>query len=219
MDKVIDFLVKLEKNNNRDWYLAHKDQYEESRKKMLFITELLIAEIRRFDGDVPAMDPGDCLFRIYRDVRFSSDKRPYKTHFGSYIARGGRKSIRAGYYFHIEPGGSFLGGGIYMPNPPVLKALRTAIFEQYERFRSILEDPAFKIYFPEIEAEKLKSNPRGYEPDFEHMYLLRYKWYAFSTRIDHSLLPDGNFLTTAISAFQSLYPVNKFLNDAIDNYM
>lgn len=134
MKNVIEFLSGLKANNNREWFQANKNQYEESREKILFITELLINEIRKFDKDIPAMDPKDCLFRIYRDVRFSHDKQPYKTHFGSYIARGGRKSTRAGYYFHIDPDASFLGGGIYMPESNVIKALRNAIYEQPEVF-------------------------------------------------------------------------------------
>jgi uncharacterized protein (TIGR02453 family) len=210
MNQVIEFLADLEHNNNREWFQLHKPGYDEARKKILFMTELLINEIRRFDADVPAMDPADCVFRIYRDVRFSPDKRPYKTHFGSYIARGGRKSTRAGYYFHIEPEGSFVGGGIYMPEASVLKALRTAIYEQPDTFRNSIEHPEFKRHFPAIEAEKLKTNPKGFDPEFEDIDLLRYKWYVFSTRVETATLFNGSFVEVALEAFRALYPVNRF---------
>lgn len=219
MKNVIEFLSGLKANNNREWFQANKNQYEESREKILFITELLINEIRKFDKDIPAMDPKDCLFRIYRDVRFSHDKQPYKTHFGSYIARGGRKSTRAGYYFHIDPDASFLGGGIYMPESNVIKALRNAIYEQPEVFMDIIDNTEFKKYYPEIEGEKLKSNPKGFDPAFNYMDLLRYKWYVFSLPINTNDLINGNFAETAVNAFKALYPANKFLNDALDNYL
>ncbi len=219
MKTVLDFLSELEKNNHREWFQANKLRYEECRDKILFITELLMNEIRKFDGGIPAMDPKDCLFRIYRDVRFSSDKRPYKTHFGSYIARGGRKSTRAGYYFHLEPGGSFLGGGIYMPEPNVLKALRTAIYENPEVFREIIRNKDFKKYFPEIEGERLKTNPKGFEADRELMALLRFKSYVFSIALTDEQIIEGSFVEKAIEAFRALYPAIRFLNEALDQFL
>ena len=127
MLKVIQFLNELSENNNREWFQKNKKWYDESREKVLFLTEVVINEIRKFDPDVPLLEPKDCLFRIFRDVRFSHDKSPYKTNFGSFIAKGGRKSSYAGYYFHIEPSGSFVGGGIYMPAAEPLKAIRDYI--------------------------------------------------------------------------------------------
>ena len=127
MQQVFQFLQDLSENNNREWFHNNKKRYDESREKVLFITEVLINEIRKFDSEIPLLEPKDCLFRIFRDVRFSNDKRPYKTNFGSFIAKGGRKSMYAGYYFHIEPDTSFVGGGIYMPDAEHLKAIREYI--------------------------------------------------------------------------------------------
>ena len=219
MKQIISFLQDLERNNNREWFQANKVRYEESRDKVLFITELLINEIRKFDPDVPPVDAKDCLFRIYRDVRFSSDKRPYKTHFGSYIARGGRKSTRAGYYFHIEPEKSFLGGGLYLPEPDVLKAIRTAIYEESKTFTGILENHDFKKLYGSVDGEKLKTNPKGFDPKFEHIELLKYKSYIFTIQLDSQILLSGDFAEKAIQAFKILSPVNQFLNDALDNYL
>ncbi|HDR52626.1 MAG TPA: DUF2461 domain-containing protein, partial [Mariniphaga anaerophila] len=103
MEKVLQFLRDLTENNTRDWFEANRDRYTESRDKMLFVTEVLINEIRKFDPEIPALNPKDCLFRIFRDVRFSADKRPYKTNFGSFISARGRKSDYPGYYLHVEP--------------------------------------------------------------------------------------------------------------------
>ena len=132
MNQVIRFLQDLSENNNREWFQENKTRYDESRKKALFLTEVVINEIRKFDPEIPLLDPKDCLFRIFRDVRFSHDKRPYKTNFGSFMAKGGRKSVYAGYYFHIDPAGSFAGGGIYMPAAEPLKAIREYMAENGE---------------------------------------------------------------------------------------
>ena len=219
MKAVLEFLEALSRNNNREWFNANKALYESSRKKVLFVTEVFINEIRKFDKDIPTMDPNDCVFRIYRDIRFSSDKSPYKTHFGSYIARGGLKSSRAGYYFHIQPGESFLGGGIYMPPPDVLKALRTAIYEKTDEYCGIIGDTGFKNFFPEIEGEKLKTAPKGFPPDFKHMELIKPKSYAFGTKIPDETLISGKLVETGINAFRELYKINSFLNDALDQYL
>lgn len=219
MKNLIDFLQALSRNNNRDWFNDHRDLYEECREKVLFITELMINEIRKFDNGIPPTDPRDCLFRIYRDVRFSTDKSPYKTHFGSFIARGGRKSRNAGYYLHIEPGGSFFSGGIYLPEPEVLRALRTAIYEQADTFLEIIQAPEFKQYFTCIDGEKLKTNPKGFPAEFEHIELLKYKSYAFSFEKDVSDLTSLQYIQTATGVFKALHPVNLFLNEALENYL
>jgi uncharacterized protein (TIGR02453 family) len=129
MDTVLTFLKDLEQNNNREWFNDNKKRYEESRDKVIFLTELMINEIGKFDSQVRGLSPKECVFRIFRDVRFSKDKRPYKTNFGSFICKGGRKSMNPGYYFHIQPGNSFIGGGIYMPPAVPLKAIRNFMAE------------------------------------------------------------------------------------------
>ncbi len=119
MNTVLAFLNDLSANNHREWFESNRVRYEQSRNEVLQLTDRLIEEIRGFDPTIPPLNGKECLFRIYRDVRFSPNKAPYKTYFGSYMAVGGRKSVRAGYYLHIDPTGSFMGGGIYMPESPV----------------------------------------------------------------------------------------------------
>ncbi len=217
MEQVLHFLQDLSQNNNRDWFQANRKRYEESREKVLFLTDLLINEIRKFDLEIPVMNPKDCMFRIFRDVRFSKDKRPYKTNFGSFIAKGGRKSHYAGYYFHIEPGGCFVGGGIYMPPAATLKAVREHIEQHPEEFLSILNDPEFKAIFPELMNHQLKTAPRGVPQDHKYIHLLRYKSYAFSSPIEKEVVSGSYFLETTVEAFKQLHKVNAFLNEGIHN--
>ncbi len=218
MEKVLQFLEELAANNNRDWFNANRDRYEECRGKILFVTEILINEISKFDPDVTIMNPKDCMFRIFRDVRFSNDKRPYKTNFGSFIARGGRKSDRAGYYFHVEPGGSFIGGGVYHPAAAPLKAIRLHIDKHPDEFVQIIEDKEFKSVFPEMYDDKLQTAPKGFAKDHEYINLLRYKSFVFSTDVDKKNLTFENFLEYAANAYKQLAKVNLFLNEALDMY-
>jgi uncharacterized protein (TIGR02453 family) len=217
MIQVIQFLNELSENNNREWFQNNKKRYDESREKVLFLTEVVINEIRKFDPDVPFLEPKDCLFRIFRDVRFSNDKRPYKTNFGSFIAKGGRKSMHAGYYFHIEPSGSFVGGGIYMPAAEPLKAIREYITENGEEFLSIINNKNFKKVYPEMMEDKLKTAPKGFSPDHEFINLLRYKSFAFSSQLDKSQILADNYIEQLVYSFKILQPVNRFLNDALEN--
>ena len=174
MEKVLDFLTDLAANNNRDWFQANKKRYDESREKVLFLTEVLINEIRKFDSSVPALSPKDCVFRIFRDVRFSNDKRPYKTNFGAYITKGGRKGTNAGYYFHLDPAGSFAGGGIYMPPADQLRAIRNYLAINGAEFLDLINDPDFKKTYPEMYDDQLKTVPKGFPKDHEFIDLLKY---------------------------------------------
>ena len=217
MLQVVQFLQELSENNNREWFQNNKKRYDESREKVLFITDVLINEIRKFDSDIPSLEPKDCMFRIFRDVRFSNDKRPYKTNFGSFIAKGGRKSIYAGYYFHIEPDGSFIGGGIYMPAAEQLKAIREYIDENGEEFSGLINNAKFKKVFPEMMDDKLKTSPKGFSPDHEFIDLLRYKSFAFSSRISQSEILADTYIEQLVHSFKILQPVNRFLNEALKN--
>lgn len=219
MKVLFDFLKELRENNSREWFNENKKRYEESKEQILFFTELMIQEIHKFDADVPLIDPKDCLFRIFRDVRFSHDKSPYKTHFGSFIAKGGRKSDRAGYYIHLEPGNSFLGGGIWHPEAAPLKAIRTEILDHPEGLKEVLDDEKFKKYYQTIEGEKLKTAPKGFPKDFEQVDLLRYKSYAFGFQVEDQIVLGDDFVGLAVDAFQELSKVNRFLNDALDKWL
>ncbi len=218
MEQVLQFLSDLSRNNHRDWFKANYKRYSESREKMRLITEILINEIRKFDPGIPAMDPKDCMFRIFRDVRFSKDKRPYKTNFGSFIAPGGRKSPHAGYYLHIDPAGSFAGGGIYMPSAGPLKVIREQIVRDPDTFLQLTGAPEFKSFFPGMMDHRLKTAPRGYPKDHQNIDLLRYKSFVFSTVLDKEALLHGDFLEKTVGAFFELQKVNAWLNEALKDF-
>jgi len=214
MDKVLQFLKELSTNNNREWFNDNRKRYEESRDKMIFLTDVLINEIGKFDSEVRGIGPKDCVFRIFRDVRFSKDKRPYKTNFGSFICKGGRKSMNPGYYFHIEPGRSFLGGGIYMPPAEPLRAIRNYMSEHAEEFIEITTDTTFKKDFPEMYEDRLKTAPKGFPKDHEFISLLRYKSFIFSKEIDDLVVKSDGYIEQMVQSFRQLQPVNGFLYES-----
>jgi uncharacterized protein (TIGR02453 family) len=218
MEQVLQFLQELSENNNREWFNDNRKKYEESREKILFLTDVFINEISKFDSEISVMNPKDCMFRLFRDVRFSNDKRPYKTNFGSFIAKGGRKSEYAGYYFHIDPTGSFTGGGIYMPQAGPLKAIRNHIEKHPEEFLSIINNPDFKSYFPNMMDHKLKTAPRGVDKDHPNIELLRYKSFAFSSPVKKDILLGEKYVETSVNAFRELHKVNAFLNEALNEF-
>ncbi len=218
MEKLLIFLNELAENNNREWFETNKHRYIENRNKVLFITDVLINEIRKFDRNIPLLDAGECLFRIFRDVRFSNDKRLYKTNFGSFIAKGGRKSECPGYYFHIEPGKSFVGGGIYRPAAAPLKLIRNFISVSGPELSAVLTDPGFKSTLPEIYNDRLKTAPKGFPKDHKYIDLLKYRSFAFSAPIGDETLIGGTFLEEAVSAFRQLYKLNDFFYEALRDF-
>lgn len=216
MNKVIEFLEELAKNNNREWFQKNKKWYEESRDKFLFLTDVMINEIRKFDPEIPVVSPKDCMFRIFRDVRFSNDKQPYKTNFGSYISKGGRKGMYSGYYFHIETEESFVGGGLYMPPSEPLKAVRKHLAENAEEFLEIINQPSFKKIYPVMYDDKLKTAPKGFPKDHEYIDLLRYKSFVFSKLLSRKDIQGEKYIQIMVEACRQLYPINHFLNNAVE---
>ncbi|KPK87828.1 MAG: hypothetical protein AMS27_01450 [Bacteroides sp. SM23_62_1] len=213
--RTLDFLVVLKKNNNRQWFQNNKPWYEEARKDFIGFIELLALEIGKFDPAIGQVNPREAMFRIYRDIRFSKDKSPYKANMGAHIVPGGKKSGLAGYYFHIEPGDCFLAGGIYMPLPEILKKVRREIYENIEEFLSIIENKKFLDYFGKIWGEQLVNPPAGYPKDFENINLLKYKNYTVLHSIPEDILFGNTLLNEVIYGFKLMYPFNKFINYAI----
>jgi len=180
--QILNFLYELQANNNREWFQANKDRFDVLKKDFTETVQQLINRIGLFDPEVAGIEAKDCVYRIYRDVRFSPNKLPYKNHFAAYIAQGGRKSERAGYYLHIEPGNSLLSGGLWQPQPKLLKMLRRDLYDQIEEFQAILDKPSFKKVFPGLEGEKLKRMPAGYPAEGLHKDVLLYKDFCVSSQ-------------------------------------
>lgn len=215
--KIIDFLSDLKHNNDREWFNSHKDYYNETRDEFVLLVENLIPALAINNPTLANLQVKDSIFRIYRDVRFSKDKSPYKTQMGAYLAPGGRKSIFAGYYLHIEPGNSFLAGGSYSPQAENLKKIRSEIFYNCDEFKSIIESKDFKKLFGEIQGPKLKRPPVGFSKEFEDIELLKFKYYTIFHLVDDAAVEDPQFIENAVSIFGKIKPFNDFLNRAISS--
>ena len=213
----VDFLEKLKENNNREWFQANKRLYDDARGEFEQFIAMLIPVVRGMDSGVDVVSPKECLFRIFRDVRFSKDKSPYKTNFGAFIAKGGRKSPYAGYYLHIEPGASFIGGGAYMPESQYLKAIRNGIFKNVDEYKAIIEGAEFRKFFGGMFGEKLKNAPKGFPKDFADIDLLKNKHYAVTHRVEDGFWFSDTLVEKVTEIFSVLYVLNRFLNNAISD--
>jgi uncharacterized protein (TIGR02453 family) len=215
MKKSLSFIGDLKNNNHKEWFHANRPRYEKARNEFLAFVEALVNGIQTFDPSIGPIEPKNTVFRINRDIRFSNDKSPYKTNFGTFIVPGGKKSGNAGYYFHLEPGNSFAGGGVYHPMPDVLKKIRNEVYENAEEFQGIIKDEAFYDYFGELYDDRLKTPPKGYPKDFEHIELLKYKSYTVWRNFDDSMVTGAGLLEETLKAFKLMYPLNKFINYSI----
>jgi uncharacterized protein (TIGR02453 family) len=210
-----DFLLKLKSNNNRDWFNQNRKLYEDAKENFAALVQAVIDEITEFEPIIKGLEASSCIFRINRDIRFSNDKSPYKTNFGAFIVRGGRKNGDkfAGYYIHIEPGESIVAGGAYVPPSPWLSAIREKIDDEPERFLKIINNKNFIKSFGALSGEKLKSAPKGYPADHPHIELLKYKSYLVVAEIpDKEVLGNGYF-AKIIDLARAIKPLNDFLND------
>jgi uncharacterized protein (TIGR02453 family) len=214
-----DFLVALKQNNNRDWFQANNTWYQQAKADFEQFVSELISEIGKFDPPVSLLKPRDCIFRIFRDVRFAKDKSPYKTNFGAYIVPGGKKFGLAGYYFHIEPGECFLAGGIWHPSSDVLKKLRKEIYENIDEFLLILNDKEFSKHFDKIYGEKLVNPPSGFPSDFPHIDILKFKDYNVVKDLSCQDLFTKNIIEETVRMCKIMYPFNRFLNYSLTGYV
>jgi len=215
--KILDFLVKLKENNDRDWFKANKQYYEEARNEFKVIVENLIPALAVSNPLLANLEAKDTIFRIYRDVRFSKDKSPYKIGMGAIMAPGGRKSLYAGYYLHIEPDNSFLAGGSYSPPTERLKNIRWEIYSNCEEFKSIINYVDFKKLFGEIEGSKLVRPPVGFPNDFKDIDLLKFKDYTVFHRIEDEIVESPDFLLSSVNIFNKMNPFIEFLNRALSS--
>jgi uncharacterized protein (TIGR02453 family) len=208
----LQFLRTLEKNNNREWFNENKTTYQEAQQDVVSFVEKLIEEMVVFDEEIGKADAKKSLFRIYRDTRFSKDKSPYKTNFGASLGMG-KGSQKAGYYLHIEPGKSFLAGGIYMPESSVLKEIRKEISAFGEEFLTIVEKDKFRNYFRGLSVEdKLKKVPQGFEKDDKMAEFLKLKHYIVTHPVSDEQLLNENAAKEFAKIYKAMKPLNDFLN-------
>jgi len=215
--ETLPFLSRLKENNQRDWFQLHKPEYLKIRKNFEEFATTLLDNLKIFDKTLQNLEVKQCLFRIYRDVRFSPNKEPYKTHFGVYFAKnGGRNSHFAGYYFHLDPEESFFGGGIYMPLPEYLKAIRKEIYYQIDEFKAIINAPSFRNYYDGIEEiEKLKKAPVDFPKDFSEIELLKNKHFFSSHYFNPQDVLNDEFSNYITNGFKAVKPLVDFINFTI----
>ncbi|CAA7194693.1 hypothetical protein CHRY9293_00980 [Chryseobacterium potabilaquae] len=211
--KTFDFLKKLSKNNDREWFNDNKKLYTEAQENVISFLEELIKEMGSFDEELAKIDAKKSLFRIYRDTRFSKDKSPYKTNFGASLGMG-KGSQKGGYYLHLEPNKSFLAGGIYMPESSVLKEVRKEISLYGEDFLKIVNHKDFKKHFPTLDQEdRLVKIPQGFEKEDPMAEYLKLKSFIVVYNIkDEEILNNKNTTKEFTKIFKLMKPFNDFLN-------
>ena len=217
--QTLKFLSQLKKNNNKPWFDAHRAQYEAARIDFTNFIQLVIDALQKTDTTITGITAKDSQFRINRDIRFSKDKRPYKENFGAFIARGGKKSIYAGYYFHLAPGNSFAGGGLWQPEPANLKKVRQEIDYNWEEFQSIVKNKNFKKTFGDLykgEDMSLKRMPKGYEEEHPARDYLKLQSLIAETTFTDDELTKATLHKKTLAAFQALQPLLNFINRSLE---
>lgn len=208
----LNFLRNLTKNNNREWFAENKEKYISAQENVISFVENLIENIGEFDGEILKTDAKKSVFRIYRDVRFSQDKSPYKTNFGAGLGMGKGNKI-SGYYLHIEPGKSFLAGGVYQPEPSVLKEIRKEISMNGTDFLKILEQKEFRHNFRGLSVEgKLKRVPTGFDKEDPMAEYLKLKNFIVIHPISDEALMNSDAAKNFAKIYQSIKPLNDFLS-------
>lgn len=216
--QTLKFLAALKKNNNKTWFDAHRAQYEAAKIDFGNFIQLVINDLQRIDTTIAGTVSKDCLFRINRDIRFSNDKTPYKSNMGASIKKGGRKSLFAGYYFHLEPGASFIGGGLWMPDAAGLKALRQEVDYNWDEFQSILTTPPFKKTFGDLyngADQSLVTAPKGYEKENPAMRYLKLKSFIAETHLEDEELTKATLHKKTVAACKALLPLLSFINRTV----
>jgi uncharacterized protein (TIGR02453 family) len=213
---ILKFLQKLAKNNNRDWFEKNKGDYLQAKEEFEQFVAAFLTELIKFNPSLAGLNPKKLPFRIYRDVRFSKDKSPYKTNMGAGFSPNGKLVEEPGYYLHLQPGGCFVAGGIYMPNPENLGKIRQEIDYNGDKLEKILKDKTFKKWFKGFdEIDKLKTVPKGYGKDNARLDWLKNKSFIVSHYFSDTEVKDKNFLKKLVERSKAMKPLVEFLRESI----
>ncbi len=215
----IKFLKELKKNNNKPWFDANRKKYEDAKTDFAQFVQTVIDKHAKKDPSLKELKAKDCVFRINRDIRFSKDKTPYKSNFGASINRGGKKSVFAGYYFHLEPAESFVGGGIWIPMPPELKKVRQEIDYNLDEFKKIIGSKKFKSVYDELykgEDVSLTKVPQGFDKDNPAADYLKLKSFLAMRKFKEADLLSKDLEKNVLQAFEALQPLVEFINKALE---
>jgi uncharacterized protein (TIGR02453 family) len=218
---ILFFLSELSKNNNIEWMHVHKREFEIVKNEFLQITQSVIDKLTLIDSSLLGLLAKDCIFRLQRDTRFSSDKRPYKEYFSAYIVRGGKKTMKAGYYFQIQPGKqTLIAGGMHVPPQEVLSLLRKEILNNGEILESILTGTDFKIIFSDLIGDSLKLMPRNFPSQHKYKKYIKMKSYDAIYYYEDDFAQDADRLVDDMfNKFKLLKPLNDFFNEALVDYV
>lgn len=209
-----NFLTELEKNNNRDWFTENKGTYQASLDNIISFADEVLVKLNRHDV-IETLNGKKSLFRIYRDVRFSKDKSPYKTHWAGGYKRAS-KERRGGYYFQIAPNNNtFIAGGFWAPNKDDLQRIREEIAVDDQELREILNDKTFVKTFNSLEGEQLKSAPKGFDKDQKAIDLLRFKQFIFTKNFSDEEVLSANFADKVDETFKAMRPFFDYMSDVL----
>lgn len=213
--ETLQFIQDLKDNNNRDWFQAHQKRYDVFKKDYKELVAIFITELSKGDESLKHLEFKDCSFRINRDIRFSKDKSPYKTNLGIWMSAGNKNTNLAGYYVHIEPGASFIAGGVHWPDAADLKKMRREIDGFYEDLDAIVDDAAFKKIYGELDRDEnnsLKTMPKGYAKDHPAIEYLKLKSFTATAKLTDKEVTDKNFVVNTSKKLLVLKPLIEFIN-------
>lgn len=214
---ILKFLKDIKKNNDRVWFEKNKPRYLEAKQDFEDFVAAVLKEFTKFDEGLGNLEAKKLAFRIYRDVRFSKDKSPYKTNMGAGFSPNGKLVQEPGYYVHIEPGNkSFVAGGIYMPDAPNLVKIRQEIDYNSEKLLKVMKSKSFRKFYNGLDDfDKLKTVPKGYAKDHPQIDILKNKSFIVSKNFTDTEVQDKKFISKIAAAAKEIKPLNDFIRDAI----
>ena len=217
LEFILKFLKDIARHNDRDWFEKNKGRYLQAKQGFEDVVGAVLKELIKFDGGLAGLNPKKLPFRIYRDVRFSKDKRPYKTNMGAGFSPNGKLVQEPGYYLHVQPGNkSFIAGGIYMPDAANLSKIRQEVDYNAERLEKIFRDKKFKRLFSRFDDfDKLKTAPKGYPKDHPQIEWLKLKSFIVSLPLTDKQVTDKKFISVVSAGCKTIKPLNDFLREAI----
>lgn len=214
----LQFLDDLSANNNREWFLEQKKRYEIFKKDYQQLVGDFLDKMKPQDPSLEMLEIKNCTFRINRDIRFSKDKTPYKTHLGVWLSSGLKGKNRSGYYVHIERDNCFIAGGFYCPEAEDLKKVRKEIAFFYDDLEAIMQEKNFKKEFEDFdrnESSLLKNPPKGYEKDHPAIEFLKLKSFETSQKFNYEEVLKPDFVSKMVQKLIVLKPLNDFINRAV----
>jgi uncharacterized protein (TIGR02453 family) len=217
MEKSLNFLKLVKEHNDREWFEENKDIYKEAYAEFSSFAAEILPKVKEIDPVLNFLEAKEAVFRIYRDVRFSRDKSPYKIHFGAFFSVGGRKSELPGYYIHVQPEGeSFIAGGVWMPQPAVLKRIREEIDYNGDDLAELIADEEFNSFFPSITGDRLQSVPKGFPKDHKHLNLLQLKSFIVEKHFTDEEVLASDFAEKCLENIRVMQPFCTWLRLAFD---